>query len=125
MWDSHPCQQPMLAIQSLPTLVFGKDGESHIVHLDVEGQIYGFFDLQDLQSFDFKMFHNSHIPALPEGRHTKYAIIHSLKRAAIATFPITVKTFQLTLSDNRFGKSCKGSPFERMNDCIYGVFSFL
>ena len=73
-----------------PTLVVGKDGESHIVNLDVEGQIYGFIDLRDLQSFDFDMFHNSHIPALQEGRHTIYAIIHSLKRAAIATFPKSV-----------------------------------
>ena len=73
-----------------PTLVVGKDGESHIVHLDVEGQIYGFIDLQTLQSFDFDMFHNSLIPALQEGRHTIYAIIHSLKRAAIATFPKSI-----------------------------------
>ena len=45
-----------------PTLVVGKDGESHIVNLDVEGQIYRFIDLQDPQSFDFDMFHNRLIP---------------------------------------------------------------
>jgi hypothetical protein len=49
-----------------PTLVLGKDGESHIVNLDVEGQIYVFIYLQDAQSFDFDMFHNRLIPALQE-----------------------------------------------------------
>ena len=73
-----------------PTLVVGKDGESHIVNLDVVGQIYGFIDLQDPQRFDFDMFYNRLIPTLQEGRHTIYAIIHSLKRAAIATFPKSV-----------------------------------
>ena len=29
------------------------------------------------------------------------------------------------LLTTEFGKSCNGSPFERMNDCIYGVSSFL
>jgi hypothetical protein len=69
-----------------PALVVGKDGESHIVHLDVEGQIYRFIDLQYPQSFDFDMFHNRLIPNLQDKRHTIYAIIHSLKRAATATF---------------------------------------
>jgi hypothetical protein len=73
-----------------PTLGVGKDWESHIVHLDVEGQIYRYIDLRDLQSFDFDMFHNSLIPALQEGRHTIYAINHFLKRADIATFPKSV-----------------------------------
>jgi hypothetical protein len=45
------------------------------------------WDLQDPRSSDFDMFHNRLIPALQEGRHTIYSIIHSLKRAAIATFP--------------------------------------
>ena len=40
--------------------------------------------------FDFDMFHNRLIPALQEGRHSKYAIMHSLKRAAIPTFPKSV-----------------------------------
>ena len=37
-------------------MVVGKDGESHIVNLDVEGQIYGFIDLREPQSFDFDCF---------------------------------------------------------------------
>ena len=52
------------AIIEWPTLVLGKDGESHIVNLDVEGWIYRFIDLQDPQSFDFDMFHNRHFPTL-------------------------------------------------------------
>ena len=36
-----------------------------------------------------------------------------------------MQSFNLTLYDNRFWKRCHGSPFERMNDCIYGVSSFL
>jgi hypothetical protein len=71
----------------MANMVVGKDGESHIVNFDVEDQIYGFIDLQDPQSIDFDMFHNRLIPTLQEGRHTIYAIIHSLKRAAVATFP--------------------------------------
>ena len=36
------------------------------------------------------MFHNRLIPTLQGGRHSLYAIIHSLKRATIATFPKSV-----------------------------------
>ena len=36
------------------------------------------------------MFHNSLIPTLQIGRHTIYAIIHSVKKRAIATFPQSV-----------------------------------
>ena len=40
--------------------------------------------------FDFDMFHNRLIPALQEGRHTIYAIIHSLTRSTTAAFPKSV-----------------------------------
>ena len=56
----------------------------------VNGKHLQSWDLQDPQSFDFDMFHNRLIPALQERRHTIYAIIHSLKRAAITTFPKSV-----------------------------------
>ena len=45
------------------------------------------WDLQDPQSSDFDMLHNRSVPTLQEGRHTIYAIFHSLKRAANATLP--------------------------------------
>ena len=105
-----------------PTLVVCKDGESHIVHLDVEGQIYGFIDLQTLQSFDFDMFHKRVISALQEGRHPIYAIIHSLKRAAIATFPKSVvRKGELECCDCDGSRKLRLVDTKAISDVAFGV----
>ena len=67
-----------------------KDGVSYITTIGIEGKIHGFIDPQDPQSFDCDMFHNRLIPTLQEGRHTIYAIIHSLKKPSTATFPKSI-----------------------------------
>ena len=66
--------------------VLDKDGVSYITTIGIEGKVHGFIDLQDPQSFDFDMSHNRLIPTLQKGRHTIYAIIHSLKEPLTATF---------------------------------------
>ena len=70
--------------------VLDKDGVSYITTIGIEGKIHGFIDLQDPQSFDFDMFPNSLIPTLQKGRHTIYAIIHSLKEPSTDIFPKSV-----------------------------------
>ena len=103
-------------------MVVGKDGEYHIVNLDVEGQIYGFIDLREPQSFDFEMFHNRLIPTLQEGRHTIYAIIHSLKRATVATFPksVVIKS-EVECCDCDWIRKLTLAHAKAISDVVFGV----
>ena len=68
------------------------------------------------------MFHNRLIPTLQEGSHPIHAIIHSLKRAAIATFPKSVvRKGELEYCDSDGSRKLTFVDTKAKSDVAFGV----